>query len=222
MLEARTLTVGFSDSEDRLWLRLGTDHDGAVQLWLTRRVLQQLLAQVWDLLGRTLQMPPNFMGQNEPSPPAQRDQGGVKHPDADVNHSEAGQQGRDEGDRLKSDEKGHGKNHSIDQLARQRQLWIEHELAMETSPPLDDDVAREQHPAAMKAAPQSEGLLRRVHVSADERSACFQFEGPHRSLQFSGSRADAHRVLRMIWHVQTNAGWGLMAPWALVNPTGSN
>ena len=73
MLEARTLTVGFSDSEDRLWLRLGTDHDGAVQLWLTRRVLQQLLAQVWDLLGRTLQMPPNFMGQDEPSPPAQRD-----------------------------------------------------------------------------------------------------------------------------------------------------
>ena len=44
MLEAKTLTVGFSDSEDRLWLRLGTDSDGAVQLWLTRRVLQSCTA----------------------------------------------------------------------------------------------------------------------------------------------------------------------------------
>lgn len=176
MLEARTLTVGFSDSEDRLWLRLGTDHDGAVQLWLTRRVLQQLLPQAWELLGRTFQMPPNVMGQEA--------------------------------------------RHTNDQEARQRQLRIEHELAMETSPPLDDDAAREQHPAAMQASPQSEGLLRRVHVSAHERAVGFQFDGPQRSLHFSGSRADAHRVLRMIWHVQRGAGWGLSEPWASAPSSG--
>jgi len=185
MLEAKTLTAGFSDSEDRLWLRLGTDSDGAVQLWLTRRVLQQLLPQVWELLGRTLTMPPNFLGQ--------------KHPGQ--SHETIGP-GNDAEDL-------HGPGHAD----RRRQLWIEHELAMETSPPLDDELARERHPAAMQANPQSEGLLSRIHVSADERSVRFQFDGPQRSLQFAGSRSDAHRVLRLIWQVQANAAWHLLAPW---------
>jgi len=183
MLQARTLTVGFSDSEDRLWLRLGTDHEGAVQLWLTRRVLAQMLPQVWELLEKTLEFPDRLLI---------RDEG-----------SEGPALGQTSG--LDRDSTRH--------KLRQRQLWIEHELAMESSPPLDDEAARERHPSAMQASPQLEGLLSRVHVSADDRSVRFQFDGPSRSLQFSGARADAHRVLHMIWQVQTNAEWGLKAPW---------
>ncbi|NCW18471.1 MAG: hypothetical protein EBW39_04535 [Betaproteobacteria bacterium] len=56
-------------------------------------------------------------------------------------------------------------------------------------------------------------MLSRVHVSADDRTVRFQFDGPHRSLQFAGSRTDAHRVLRMIWNVQAQAAWGLAEPW---------
>ncbi|MEY3155229.1 MAG: hypothetical protein RL109_1647, partial [Pseudomonadota bacterium] len=162
-----------------------TDSDGAVQLWLTRRVLQQLLPQVWELLGRTLTMPPNFLGQKHP--------GQSHEPIGSANDAED--------------------SHRPSEADRRRQLWIEHELAMETSPPLDDELARERHPAAMQANPQSEGLLSRIHVSADERSVRFQFDGPQRSLQFAGSRSDAHRVLRMIWQVQANAAWHLLAPW---------
>ena len=189
MLQARTLTVGFSDSEDRLWLRLGTDHEGAVQLWLTRRVLAQMLPQIWELLGRTLELQDPFVARDgRPGTASQAKIGAA-----------------DSGGEFDAD-------HRRQQL-RRRQLWIEHELAMESSPPLDDEAARDQHPAAMQASPRLEGLLSRVHVSADERNVRFQFDGPSRSLQFSGARADAHRVLHMIWHVQTNAAWGLQAPW---------
>jgi len=183
MLQARTLTIGFSDSEDRLWLRLGTDHEGAVQLWLTRRVLAQMLPQVWELLEKTLEFPDRLLIRDEGS----------------------------EGPAL-GQTSGRDRDSTRHKL-RQRQLWIEHELAMESSPPLDDEAARERHPSAMQASPQLEGLLSRVHVSADDRSVRFQFDGPSRSLQFSGARADAHRVLHMIWQVQTNAEWGLKAPW---------
>lgn len=193
MLEARTLTVGFSDSEDRLWLRLGTDRDGAVQLWLTRRVLSQLLPQVWDLLARSLLLPPDFSGPGQAETSATLPQGGEAETIDAV-----GKRGQTQNDQ---------------ENLRRRQLLIEHELALESSPPLDDEAARERYPQAMDASPKPEGLLSRVHVSADDRTVRFQFDGPHRSLQFAGSRTDAHRVLRMIWNVQAQAAWGLAEPW---------
>jgi hypothetical protein len=55
-MQAHTITVGYSDSEDRLWLRL-SNADEALQAWLHRRFVQYLLPQVWDLLGRTCHNP---------------------------------------------------------------------------------------------------------------------------------------------------------------------
>jgi hypothetical protein len=51
---AKTLTLGYVESEDRMWVRLGTDQQTAHQYQLSRRVLRQLLPQVWALLQRTL------------------------------------------------------------------------------------------------------------------------------------------------------------------------
>jgi hypothetical protein len=56
MMQAHTITVGYSDSEDRLWLRL-SNTDEALQTWLHRRFVQYLLPQVWELLSRTCHNP---------------------------------------------------------------------------------------------------------------------------------------------------------------------
>ncbi|MEN9315183.1 MAG: hypothetical protein RIS35_1576 [Pseudomonadota bacterium] len=53
---ARTLTAGYSDSEDRLWLRFGGD-ETAVQMWLTRALLGKLLTSVWGYLADTVEAP---------------------------------------------------------------------------------------------------------------------------------------------------------------------
>lgn len=49
---ARTMTAGYSDSEDRMWLRFG-DEENAVQMWLTRRLLSRLLTQIWGWLAQS-------------------------------------------------------------------------------------------------------------------------------------------------------------------------
>lgn len=53
---ARTLTAGYSDSEDRLWLRFGGD-EAAVQMWLTRALLAKVLTRVWGYLAETVEAP---------------------------------------------------------------------------------------------------------------------------------------------------------------------
>lgn len=45
------VTFGYSDSEDRMWIRAG--HDG-VLWWITRRLALRLIAQWGELLERTL------------------------------------------------------------------------------------------------------------------------------------------------------------------------
>lgn len=50
------MSAGYSDSEDRIWLRFGAD-EGAVQLWMTRRMLAKALPQLWGLLARTAALP---------------------------------------------------------------------------------------------------------------------------------------------------------------------
>ena len=52
-----SLTAGYSDSEDRLWLRL-THADREATVWMTRRLTQALVQQAFQLLsGREAQEP---------------------------------------------------------------------------------------------------------------------------------------------------------------------
>lgn len=53
------MSAGYSDSEDRLWLRFGSD-EGAVQLWMTRRLLSKALPQIWSLMAKTCALPPDM------------------------------------------------------------------------------------------------------------------------------------------------------------------
>lgn len=53
---ARTMTAGYSDSEDRIWLRFGGE-DLAVQVWLTRRLLNRAIAQMWTWLADSCELP---------------------------------------------------------------------------------------------------------------------------------------------------------------------
>jgi hypothetical protein len=175
---ARTLTVGFSDSEDRLWMRLGTDERNARQLWLTRRMLQQVFAQVWVLLAKTLPGDAlRFQGIAEP---------------------------------------GSGRVGYAPEELRKRnlQLMIERELSLEDSPPMDEDSAKDMYPGAMQASPVNDGLLRTLNITADEKAVRFLLHGPATAIEFHGARADAHRVLQMLWKMQESADWGLEPPWS--------
>ena len=49
LANARTMSAGYSDSEDRLWLRFGAN-DGAVQMWMTRRLLALVFNQLWAFM----------------------------------------------------------------------------------------------------------------------------------------------------------------------------
>lgn len=175
---ARTLTVGFSDSEDRLWLRLGTDERSARQLWLTRRMLQQVFAQVWVLLAKTIPSDPLRFQAGSDAPPSRPE--------------EAPEELR----------------------KRHLQLMIERELSLEDSPPMDEESAKDMYPGAMQASPVNEGLLRTLNITADEKSVRFLMHGPSSAVEFRGARADAHRVLQMLWKMQDSAGWALEPPWS--------
>lgn len=177
---ARTLTVGFSDSEDRLWLRLGTDDRSARQLWITRRMLQQLFAEVWALLAKTL--PGDALRFQPPVEPASDPERGA----------------------------------SEELRRRALQLMIERELSLEDSPPMDEESAKEMYPGAMQASPVNDGLLRTLNITADDKAVRFLLHGPSIAIEFRGARADAHRVLQMLWKMQESAGWGLEPPWSEV------
>jgi hypothetical protein len=45
-----SITIGYSDSEDRLWVRLSADGAEAM-LWMTRRLVAGLLRSGFDMLG---------------------------------------------------------------------------------------------------------------------------------------------------------------------------
>lgn len=49
-ITVRSITTGYSDSEDRLWARLVLDNDEEARLWLTRRLTLRLCKGVVDLL----------------------------------------------------------------------------------------------------------------------------------------------------------------------------
>lgn len=48
-----SLTVGYSDSEDRLWLRFVRD-GGEAKLWMTRRLAMALLDQSYGLMSKSI------------------------------------------------------------------------------------------------------------------------------------------------------------------------
>ena len=53
-LKIQTFTIGYSDSEDRVWVRvILVDHTEA-RLWLTRRLVQRVVETTADLLIKTL------------------------------------------------------------------------------------------------------------------------------------------------------------------------
>ncbi|NBO11255.1 MAG: hypothetical protein EBV12_00490 [Betaproteobacteria bacterium] len=78
---------------------------------------------------------------------------------------------------------------------------------------MDEESARERHPKAMEATPTPEGLIKKINVSADDKSVRFGFVGSLLAIDFAGTRQDGHRVLQMLWKVQDGAGWDLPAPW---------
>lgn len=45
-----SITIGYSDSEDRLWVRLSSE-DAEAMLWMTRRLVAGLLRSGFDMLG---------------------------------------------------------------------------------------------------------------------------------------------------------------------------
>ena len=53
---ARTMTAGYSDSEDRLWLRFGAE-DTAIQVWMTRRLASRVVEQFWTWLSDSCAVP---------------------------------------------------------------------------------------------------------------------------------------------------------------------
>jgi hypothetical protein len=53
----KTMTSGYSDSEDRVWLSFSAEA-GAVQMWLTRRQLEAIVSRTWKFLGNGLQPDP--------------------------------------------------------------------------------------------------------------------------------------------------------------------
>lgn len=53
---ARTMTAGYSDSEDRIWLRFGAD-ERALQVWLTRRLMSRAITQIWTWLAESCELP---------------------------------------------------------------------------------------------------------------------------------------------------------------------
>jgi hypothetical protein len=55
--DARTMSAGYSDSEDRIWLRFGAE-EGAVQVWMTRRLLSRALPQIWSFMATHCTLPP--------------------------------------------------------------------------------------------------------------------------------------------------------------------
>lgn len=55
-MQAQTITFGYSDSEDRLWARLVINPTHEVKFWVTRRLLQNLIQSLAQLLEQqTLQ-----------------------------------------------------------------------------------------------------------------------------------------------------------------------
>lgn len=48
--KAQTITFGYSDSEDRLWARLIVNADQDVKFWITRRLLENFIEVLTDLL----------------------------------------------------------------------------------------------------------------------------------------------------------------------------
>lgn len=53
---ARTMTAGYSDSEDRMWLRFGSEAQ-AIQVWMTRRLMLRALRQLWSWLSDSCEVP---------------------------------------------------------------------------------------------------------------------------------------------------------------------
>ena len=53
---ARTMTAGYSDSEDRIWLRFGAEEQ-ALQVWMTRRLLVRAIGQIWTWLADSCELP---------------------------------------------------------------------------------------------------------------------------------------------------------------------
>jgi hypothetical protein len=49
-MQAQTITFGYSDSEDRIWARLVLDSSQEVRFWITRRLLQNLIHSLSQLL----------------------------------------------------------------------------------------------------------------------------------------------------------------------------
>jgi len=56
------ITIGYSDSEDRLWVRLSGRRAGAL-FWLSRRMLRLFLRSTFDLLARG-QSPADFSAKH--------------------------------------------------------------------------------------------------------------------------------------------------------------
>lgn len=54
-MQAQTITFGYSDSEDRLWARLVINPTHEVKFWVTRRLLQNLIQSVANLLEQQTQ-----------------------------------------------------------------------------------------------------------------------------------------------------------------------
>lgn len=61
LLNARSMTAGYSDSEDRLWLRFSGDA-AAVQMWVTRQRLMRCLPLAWDVLAQSSALPTGLTG----------------------------------------------------------------------------------------------------------------------------------------------------------------
>ncbi len=54
-MQAQTVTFGYSDSEDRIWARLVLDSSQEVRFWMTRRLLQNLINSLAQLLEQQTQ-----------------------------------------------------------------------------------------------------------------------------------------------------------------------
>ena len=52
-LTVQTITMGYSDSEDRLWLRVVLTDQNEARFWLTRRLLIRLCGAIADLLVKS-------------------------------------------------------------------------------------------------------------------------------------------------------------------------
>lgn len=54
-MQAQTITFGYSDSEDRLWIRLILENQSDAKFWLTRRLTENLCQTMAGLIEKNIQ-----------------------------------------------------------------------------------------------------------------------------------------------------------------------